>query len=44
MPRSAGSIRFASPAGRRVLLATVLASSMALLDTTVVNVALPRLG
>ncbi len=33
-----------SAAGRWVLLATVLGSSMALLDSTVVNVALPTIG
>ncbi|MFJ8209609.1 MFS transporter [Streptomyces sp. NPDC096033] len=33
-----------SARGRWVLLATVLGSSMALLDSTVVNVALPRIG
>ncbi len=37
-------VRFAEPAGRWVLLATVLASGLAMLDATVVNVALPRLG
>ncbi|GIH73817.1 MFS transporter [Planobispora longispora] len=39
-----GHIRFASPAGRWVLLATVLGSGVAMLDGTVVNVALPTLG
>ncbi|MEV6795158.1 MFS transporter [Streptomyces sp. NPDC051320] len=39
-----GILRAASPAGRWVLLTTVLGSSMALLDSTVVNVALPRIG
>ncbi len=39
-----GHIRLRSPAGRWVLLTTVLASGMALLDSTVVNVALPSLG
>ncbi|MCG5217488.1 MFS transporter [Streptosporangium sp. KLBMP 9127] len=39
-----GHIRLASPPGRWVLLTTVLASGMALLDGTVVNVALPALG
>ena len=33
-----------SPAGRRALVATVAASSMAMLDATVVNVALPHIG
>ncbi|NKQ27793.1 MFS transporter [Streptomyces galbus] len=37
-------VRLASPQGRWVLLTTVLGSSMALLDSTVVNVALPRIG
>ncbi|MFG2312029.1 MFS transporter [Streptomyces sp. NPDC048566] len=38
------AVRIASPAGRWVLLTTVLGSSMALLDSTVVNVALPTIG
>ncbi|WP_067692878.1 MFS transporter [Nocardia jejuensis] len=38
------SIRLSSPPGRWVLLATVLGSGMAMLDSTVVNVALPRIG
>jgi EmrB/QacA subfamily drug resistance transporter len=33
-----------TPAARWILLTTVLGSSMALLDSTVVNVALPRIG
>ncbi|WP_149828136.1 MFS transporter [Streptomyces tailanensis] len=37
-------IRLASSQGRWVLLTTILGSSMALLDSTVVNVALPRMG
>ncbi|MEU1281066.1 MFS transporter [Streptomyces sp. NPDC005805] len=37
-------IRLASPVGRWVVLTTVLGSGMALLDSTVVNVALPRIG
>jgi EmrB/QacA subfamily drug resistance transporter len=37
-------LRMSSAAGRWVLLATVLGSSMALLDSTVVNVALPTIG
>ncbi|WP_349372171.1 MFS transporter [Streptomyces sp. G-G2] len=40
----AGGVRLASARGRWILLATVLGSSMALLDSTVVNVALPRIG
>ncbi len=38
------NLRYASPAGRWVLLATVLGSSIAALDATVVNIALPRIG
>src|ERR1700738_3441331 len=41
---SAPAIRLSAPAGRWVLLATVLGSSMAFLDATVVNVALPTIG
>ncbi|WP_225838715.1 MFS transporter [Streptomyces sp. NK08204] len=37
-------VRLASPPGRWILLTTVLGSSMAMLDSTVVNVALPRIG
>ncbi|WP_432120155.1 MFS transporter [Streptomyces sp. bgisy032] len=37
-------VRLASSRGRWILLTTVLGSSMALLDSTVVNVALPRIG
>jgi len=37
-------LRVSSAAGRWVLLATVLGSSMALLDSTVVNVALPTIS
>ncbi|MGI5368503.1 MFS transporter [Streptomyces iakyrus] len=37
-------VRLASPRGKWVLLTTVLGSSMAMLDSTVVNVALPRIG
>ena len=39
-----GDLRLDSAAGRGVLLAAVLASGMAFLDSTVVNVALPHLG
>ncbi|MGD3105538.1 MFS transporter [Streptomyces sp. YGL11-2] len=39
-----GGIRLASPQGRWVLATAVLGSGMAMLDTTVVNVALPRIG
>src|SRR5205085_8839182 len=41
---AAPGLRFASPQGKWVLLATVLGSSVAMLDATVVNVALPRIG
>jgi EmrB/QacA subfamily drug resistance transporter len=37
-------VRLAAPQGRWVLAATVLGSSMAMLDATVVNVALPTIG
>ncbi|MFI5796873.1 MFS transporter [Streptomyces sp. NPDC051677] len=37
-------VRMASPQGRWILFTTVLGSSMALLDSTVVNVALPHIG
>lgn len=40
----APQLRVSSVAGRWVLLATVLGSSMAMLDSTVVNVALPTIG
>ncbi|MEU7381200.1 MFS transporter [Streptomyces sp. NPDC042207] len=40
----APAVRISSPTGRWILLTTVLGSSMALLDSTVVNVALPRIG
>ncbi|MYT73593.1 MULTISPECIES: MFS transporter [unclassified Streptomyces] len=38
------NVRLASPQGKWILLTTVLGSSMAMLDSTVVNVALPRIG
>jgi EmrB/QacA subfamily drug resistance transporter len=41
---AAASLRYASPQGRWTLLATVLGSSVVLLDGTVVNVALPWIG
>jgi EmrB/QacA subfamily drug resistance transporter len=37
-------VRYGQPAGRWVLVATVLGSGMAMLDATVVNVALRRIG
>lgn len=39
-----GGIRLSAPSGRWVIAATVLGSGMAMLDATVVNVALPRIG
>src|SRR5262249_59958944 len=42
--RGVGPVRLAEPRGRWVLAATVLGSSLALLDSTVVNVALPTIG
>ncbi|SCG51900.1 MFS transporter [Micromonospora inositola] len=44
MTASAPALRTGTAAGRGTLLAAVLASGMVFLDTTVVNVALPRLG
>ncbi|MEU0372117.1 MFS transporter [Streptomyces sp. NPDC006283] len=44
MDTSPGEIRLATATGRWVVLTTVLGSGMALLDSTVVNVALPRIG
>ena len=41
---ASGAIRLTSKKGRWVLAATVLGSSMAMLDGTVVNVALPTIG
>jgi EmrB/QacA subfamily drug resistance transporter len=41
---ASGAIRLASNQGRWVIAATVLGSSMAFLDATVVNVALPTIG
>lgn len=38
------TVGYGTPAGRWVLLATVLGSGMAMLDGTIVNVALPALG
>lgn len=44
MPTPAHALRLRSGAGRGALLAATLASGMVFLDSTVVNVALPRLG
>src|SRR5262249_15487727 len=41
---SVGEMRMGTPAGRWVLLATILGSGMAMLDATVVNIALPAIG
>lgn len=43
-PPSPAGVRLASPTGRWVLACSVLGSGMALLDGTIVNIALPRLG
>ncbi|MFE2823370.1 MFS transporter [Streptomyces sp. NPDC059271] len=43
-PGGGPAVRIASPTGKWVLLTTVLGSSMVMLDSTVVNVALPRIG
>jgi EmrB/QacA subfamily drug resistance transporter len=39
-----GLLRYRSPAGRWVVFATVLGSSLAFIDATVVNIALPAIG
>jgi MFS family permease len=39
-----GLVRYGQPAGRWVLLATVLGSALAFIDATVVNIALPRIA
>jgi EmrB/QacA subfamily drug resistance transporter len=43
-PAQTSKLRMGSRSGRWVLLATVLGSSMVMLDSTVVNVALPTIG
>jgi EmrB/QacA subfamily drug resistance transporter len=43
-PSGSPQLRYGSPRGRWVLLVTVLASGIAFLDGTVVNVALPAIG
>jgi MFS family permease len=40
----AARLRLSEASGRWVLTATVLGSSLAMLDATIVNVALPRIG
>ncbi len=42
--RTAGLLRFSTPAGRWVIAATVLGSGMASIDATVVGIALPTIG
>jgi EmrB/QacA subfamily drug resistance transporter len=45
MDLTAGApVRYSTAAGRWVLLATVLGSSLAFIDSTVVNIALPEIG
>jgi EmrB/QacA subfamily drug resistance transporter len=44
VPMAGPRLQVSSPVGRWVLVATVLGSSMVLLDSTVVNVALPTIG
>jgi EmrB/QacA subfamily drug resistance transporter len=44
MDLPAAPVRYRDPAGRWVLLATVLGSSLAFIDATVVNIALPAIG
>jgi EmrB/QacA subfamily drug resistance transporter len=39
-----GGLRLGTPAGRGALLATVLGTGMVMLDSTIVNVALPHIG
>ena len=41
---TAGELRYKSPAGRWVIAATVLGSAMAMIDATVVGIALPTIG
>lgn len=41
---SSPALRLGEPTGRWVLLAAVLGSGLALLDATVVNIALPAIG
>ena len=44
MSSPVGLVKYGSAAGRWVLLATVLGSSLAFIDSTVVNIALPTIG
>ncbi|MFI6486816.1 MFS transporter [Streptomyces sp. NPDC050564] len=43
-PEEKPAVRISTPKGKWILLTTVLGSSMAMLDSTVVNVALPTIG
>ncbi|MFD3696199.1 MFS transporter [Streptomyces sp. NPDC058646] len=43
-PATGGEVRLGTARGRWIVLTTVLGSGMAMLDSTVVNVALPRIG
>jgi EmrB/QacA subfamily drug resistance transporter len=44
VPELAGNLRYGSPAGRWVVVAAVLGSSIAAIDSTVVGIALPTIG
>jgi EmrB/QacA subfamily drug resistance transporter len=43
-PAAADHVRFGTPRGRWVIFAAILGSGIAFLDSTVVNVALPKIG
>lgn len=43
-PPTGAGLRYGEPAGRWVLLATVLGSSLAFLDASIVTIALPQIG
>lgn len=43
-PAGTGEIRWGTPVARGVLITTILGSGMAFLDSTIINVALPRIG
>jgi EmrB/QacA subfamily drug resistance transporter len=43
-PAPTGAVRWGTPTARGVLATTILGSGMAMLDGTIVNVALPRIG
>ncbi len=44
MPEVAGTLRYRSPTGRWVIAASVMGSSIAAIDATVVGIALPTIG